>query len=29
MSAGRDIVALVSDRQDLDQFHRKNWEGAF
>ncbi len=29
MKAGREIISLVADRQDLDQFRRKNWEGTF
>jgi serine protein kinase len=29
MRAGREIISLVADRQDLDQFRRKNWEGTF
>jgi len=29
MSGGRDIISLVAERQDLDQFRRKNWEGTF
>jgi len=29
MSDGRAIVSLVAERQDLDQFRRKNWEGTF
>ncbi len=29
MRAGREIISLVADRQDLDQFRRKNWEGRF
>jgi serine protein kinase len=29
MSGGREIVALVGQRQDLDQFRRKNWQGNF
>ena len=28
MSDGRSIVALVAQRQDLDQFRKKNWEGS-
>jgi serine protein kinase len=27
MRAGRDIISLVAERQDLDQFRKKNWEG--
>jgi len=27
MKAGLDIVSLVAQRQDLEQFRRKNWEG--
>jgi serine protein kinase len=29
MAHGRDIVQLVAERQDLDQFRKKNWEGSF
>src|SRR5580765_6321718 len=29
MSGGREIVALVGQRQDLDQFRKKNWQGTF
>ena len=29
MSPGRDIISLVAQRQDLDQFRRKNWIGTF
>ncbi|MCE9546089.1 MAG: serine protein kinase [Planctomycetia bacterium] len=29
MSGGREILTLVAQRQDLDQFRRKNWEGSF
>jgi serine protein kinase len=29
MSDGRAIIELISSRQDLDQFRRKNWEGTF
>ena len=29
MNNGREIISLVAERQDLDQFRRKNWEGAF
>ncbi|MFV2067211.1 MAG: PrkA family serine protein kinase [Pirellulales bacterium] len=29
MSEGRAIIALIGDRQDLDQFRRKNWMGSF
>jgi serine protein kinase len=29
MSSGRELVSLVAQRQDLDQFRRKNWEGTF
>ena len=29
MRDGREIVSLVAERQDLDQFRRKNWEGTF
>ncbi len=29
MKAGREIISLVADRQDLEQFRRKNWEGTF
>ncbi len=27
--AGQEIISLVAQRQDLDQFRRKNWEGSF
>ena len=29
MSDGRDIIALVAQRQDFEQFRRKNWVGTF
>jgi serine protein kinase len=29
MSLGRDIISLVAQRQDLEQFRRKNWLGTF
>src|SRR5262245_66275530 len=29
MTTGRNIISLVSDRQDLDQFRKKNWIGTF
>ncbi|MEX0711513.1 MAG: serine protein kinase, partial [Pirellulales bacterium] len=29
MSEGRSIISLVAQRQDLDQFRKKNWEGSF
>ncbi|REJ96526.1 MAG: serine protein kinase [Planctomycetota bacterium] len=29
MSGGRNIISLIADRQDLDQFRKKNWEGTF
>src|SRR5262245_17461746 len=29
MSSGREIISLVANRQDLDQFRRKNWIGTF
>ena len=29
MNRGREIISLVAERQDLDQFRRKNWEGTF
>ena len=29
MSGGRQIISLISERQDLDQFRRKNWVGTF
>ena len=29
MNHGREIISLVAQRQDLDQFRRKNWEGTF
>lgn len=29
MSGGHNIISLIADRQDLDQFRKKNWEGTF
>ena len=29
MSDGRDIITLVAQRQDCEQFRRKNWVGTF
>src|SRR5690349_18390990 len=29
MSHGRDIISLIAQRQDLDQFRKKNWLGSF
>jgi serine protein kinase len=29
MKSGQEIVSLVAQRQDLEQFRRKNWEGSF
>ena len=29
MTDGRTIISLVADRQDLEQFRKKNWEGTF
>ncbi|HVA47227.1 MAG TPA: serine protein kinase, partial [Pirellulales bacterium] len=29
MSDGHSIISLVAQRQDLEQFRRKNWEGTF
>src|SRR4029078_11645012 len=29
MSHGREIISLVAQRQDLEQFRRKNWVGTF
>ncbi|HVX11847.1 MAG TPA: serine protein kinase [Pirellulales bacterium] len=29
MSEGHSIISLVAERQDLEQFRRKNWEGSF
>ena len=29
MGGGREILGLVAQRQDLEQFRRKNWEGSF
>ncbi|MDX1946483.1 MAG: serine protein kinase [Pirellulaceae bacterium] len=29
MSTGRTIISLVAERQDLDQFRKKNWIGTF
>ncbi len=27
--SGQDIITLVADQQDLDQFRKKNWQGTF
>jgi len=27
MTGGREIVSLIGQRQDIDQFRKKNWEG--
>ena len=29
MSDGREIISLVAERQDCEQFRRKNWVGTF
>ena len=29
MTRGQDIVSTIADRQDLDQFRKKNWVGTF
>jgi serine protein kinase len=29
MTSGRSIIEIVAERQDLDQFRKKNWEGSF
>jgi len=29
MGSGRDILGLIAQNQDLEQFRRKNWEGSF
>ena len=29
MSGASDIISLVAEHQDMDQFRRKNWEGTF
>jgi serine protein kinase len=29
MNSGNDIITLVADRQDLDQFRKETWEGSF
>ena len=29
MTEGKEIISLVAQRQDLDQFRRKNWAGTF
>jgi len=29
MGSGRDILGLIAQSQDLEQFRRKNWEGSF
>jgi len=29
MTSGRHIISLVAQRQDLEQFHKKNWVGTF
>ena len=29
MNDGRSIITLIGERQDLDQFRRKHWEGTF
>lgn len=29
MKAGREIISLVAERQDLERFRKKNWEGTF
>ncbi len=29
MTSGRSIIELIAERQDLEQFRKKNWEGSF
>ena len=29
MTSGRNIISLVAQRQDLEQFRKKNWLGTF
>ncbi|HEY1602824.1 MAG TPA: serine protein kinase [Pirellulales bacterium] len=29
MTSGRSIIEIIAERQDLDQFRKKNWEGSF
>ena len=29
MTSGRQIISLVAQRQDIEQFHKKNWVGTF
>ena len=29
MTTGRSIIEIIAERQDLDQFRKKNWEGSF
>ena len=29
MVSGQNIINLIAERQDLEQFKRKNWEGSF
>ena len=29
MTSGRSIIEIIAERQDLDQFRKKNWEGTF
>ena len=29
MTSARQIIALVAQRQDIEQFHKKNWVGTF
>jgi len=29
MTSGRSIIEIIAQRQDLEQFRRKNWEGSF
>ena len=29
MSSGSSIISLIAERQDLDQFRKKNWVGSF
>ena len=29
MGQGREIISLIAERQDIEQFRRKNWEGGF
>ncbi len=29
MTSGRSIIEIIAERQDLEQFRKKNWEGSF